>query len=329
MENVHISGALSSETLQTSHIKWPKVPLKAAESEGYVASASSRAYANYAEWKAFNENANSSDDAWIGGLTNYTTDGYPITTSGAPEMNGVYGDWLGIELPQSIKVSYIQLLNRNYSESARLPTSGRFYGSNDNITFTELTAWTNISISPGHEPTRIDVNSNDTYKTYRIQVERINVPTGGSCAIGELQLFESTVGVGTSATTAKLTVEGGLGLAKGSQVFAGSDVVMELPKTSRLMAFPRDALTGPSTPEGYLVVQPADTLWNSSIPTYNRNAWALFDKTFQEAPDEAGPHFAKSGSSDRNFNSSGIYVGSNSLGGIDGDWVSTSNCHIK
>jgi hypothetical protein len=42
MENVHISGDLSSETLQTGYIKWPKVPLKAAESEGYVASASSQ-----------------------------------------------------------------------------------------------------------------------------------------------------------------------------------------------------------------------------------------------------------------------------------------------
>jgi hypothetical protein len=41
MENVHISGDLSSETLHTSYIKWPKVPLKANESEGYVASASS------------------------------------------------------------------------------------------------------------------------------------------------------------------------------------------------------------------------------------------------------------------------------------------------
>src|SRR6056300_1399597 len=41
MENVHISGDLSSETLQTGYIKWPKVPLKANASEGYVASVSS------------------------------------------------------------------------------------------------------------------------------------------------------------------------------------------------------------------------------------------------------------------------------------------------
>jgi hypothetical protein len=327
MENVHISGELSSETLQTGYIKWPKVPLKANESEGYVATRSSRAYANYEAWKAFNENANPSDDAWIGGLTNYTTGGYPITTSGAPEMNGVYGDWLGIELPQSIKVSYIQLLNRNYSESGRLPTSGRFYGSKDNITFTELTAWSNISISPGYEPTRIDVNSNDTYKTYRIQVERLYYGGTGSCAIGELQLFEAATGVGAAPTSAKLQVAGSLGMAKGAEFFAGDDVVMELPKTARLMSFPKDALTGYTTPSGYVVSQPSDTMWDSSVPTNNRNAWALFDKTFVEKTGEAAPHFTVSGSSDRNYNSSGEYTGSNSLGGISGDWVSIKLPH--
>jgi hypothetical protein len=275
MENVHISGDLSSETLQTGYIKWPKVPLKANESEGYVATRSSRAYANYEAWKAFNENANSSDDAWIGGLTNYTTGGYPITTSGAPEMNGVYGDWLGIELPQSIKVSYIQLLNRNYSESGRLPTSGRFYGSKDNITFTELTAWSNISISPGYEPTRIDVNSNDTYKTYRIQVERLYYGGTGSCAIGELQLFEAATGVGAAPTSAKLQVAGSLGMAKGAEFFAGDDVVMELPKHDRpLVKYPEVKMTANSS-GGY--VASATSEFSSSY-----GAWRAFNGVYDD-----------------------------------------------
>src|SRR6056300_1167364 len=300
MENVHISGELSSETLHTGYIKWPRKSLKANESEGYVATRSSRAYSNYEAWKAFNENANSSDDAWIGGLTNYTTGGYSITTSGAPEMNGVYGDWLGIELPQSIKVSYIQLLNRNYSESARLPISGRFYGSKDNITFTELTAWSNISISPGYEPTRIDVNSNDTYKTYRIQVERINAATGGgSCAIGELQLFESTLGVGTSATTAKLTVDGGLGLAKGSHVFAGSDVVMELPRHDRpLVKYPEVAMTAAA---------------------YTASA-SRFDAAYY-------PYKAFNGLKGGNSGDVGWHTGTEPAGGI-ADYTGTSNTYV-
>jgi hypothetical protein len=63
--------------------------------------------------------------------------------------------------------------------------------------------------------------------------------------IDELQLFESTLGVGTSATTAKLTVDGGLGLAKGSQVFAGSDVITEFPKHDRPLVtkYPEVAMT--------------------------------------------------------------------------------------
>jgi hypothetical protein len=271
-ENVHISGDLSSETIQTGYIKWPRKPLKANESEGYVASQSSYAYSNYKAWKAFNENTDTSDDAWLGGLTNYTTGGYAITTSGAPQMNGVYGDWLGIELPQSIKVSYIQLLNRNYSESARLPTSGRFYGSKDNVTFTELTAWSNISISPGYEPTRIDVNSNDTYKTFRVQVERLYSGGTGPCAIGELQLFEAATGVGGAPTSAKLQVHGSLGLAKGSSLYAGDSVVAEFPKHDRpLTKYPEVAMTANSS--GGYVADRSSVYQNSSA----WEAWEMFN----------------------------------------------------
>jgi len=50
--------------------------------------------------------------------------------------------------------------------------------------------------------------------------------------------------VGTSATTAKLTVDGGLGLAKGSQVFAGSDVITEFPKHDRPLTKYPEATSG-------------------------------------------------------------------------------------
>jgi hypothetical protein len=59
MENVHISGDLSSETLQTGYIKWPKVPLKANESEGYVASSSNDSSIAY---RAFNNTISNSSD---------------------------------------------------------------------------------------------------------------------------------------------------------------------------------------------------------------------------------------------------------------------------
>jgi hypothetical protein len=134
--------------------------------------------------------------------------------------------------------------------------------------------------------------------------------------------------VGAAPTSAKLQVAGSLGMAKGAEFFAGDDVVMELPKTARLMSFPKDALTGPTTPSGYVVSQPSDTIWDASIPTNNRNAWALFDKTFVEKTGEAAPHFIRSGTSDTHYNiSSGEYTGSNSKGGISGDWVSIKLPH--
>jgi hypothetical protein len=66
MENVHISGELSSETLQTGYIKWPKVPLKANDSEGYVVTASSveNTQSQRFAFNAFNEFTRYSGDSY-------------------------------------------------------------------------------------------------------------------------------------------------------------------------------------------------------------------------------------------------------------------------
>jgi hypothetical protein len=85
--------------------------------------------------------------------------------------------------------------------------------------------------------------------------------------INELQLFEAATGVGAAPTSAKLQVAGSLGMAKGSELFAGDDVVMELPKHDRpLTKYPEVDLTGSSigsttyTTAGYTI---------SSSSTYN------------------------------------------------------------
>jgi hypothetical protein len=64
MDNVLISGELAVDggALQTSHIKWPKVPLKANESEGYVASVSSVFNSFYNAWNAFEDKGEYTND---------------------------------------------------------------------------------------------------------------------------------------------------------------------------------------------------------------------------------------------------------------------------
>jgi hypothetical protein len=319
MDNVLISGELAVHggALQTSHIKWPKVPLKANESEGYVASASSLLSSGFPPCQAF-DGTYTDGGSWISNYPAYTENGYTEGSEKITDVNGVDydGEWIKIKLPQKITLHSYKIWKRN-GGSNREPSSGTILASNDDVNWYTLKTFTGLTYSQQDEI--IDIRATTAYNHYALVIHTLN---GGtlSTQISEIELFESTLGVGTSATTAKLTVDGGLGLAKGSQVFAGSDVVMELPKVSRLMSFPKDALTSNTTPEGYFVVQPNDTIWDSSNNN-DRNAWALFDKTFEDTNGEAGPHFVVAGSSDRNFNSSGIYTGSNSLGGIDGDWV--------
>jgi hypothetical protein len=249
MDNVLISGELAVDggALQTSHIKWPKVPLKAVESEGYVASASSEFNAgDYAAWHAFEDKGEYKNDisfpCWLSTTTPAT-----FATGGEAQISRTTGDdtfeheWLQIQLPQAIVLSYFYINESRYTTEA--PKSGRMYGSNDGISFTKLATFSNKSGIVG----RINVNATSAYKYYRLAITE----TQGSpdyVAINELQLFESTLGVGTSATTAKLTVDGGLGLAKGSQVFAGSDVITEFPKHDRpLTKYPEVAMTAAST----------------------------------------------------------------------------------
>src|SRR5210317_2449821 len=140
------------------------------------------------------------------------------------------------------------------------------YGSNDD--FASYDKLTSFSDNTELEPI-INVQSTEKYNAFRLVVTATT--TAPTTDIDELQLFESTLGVGTSATTAKLTVDGGLGLAKGSQVFAGSDVVMELPKHDRpLTKYPEVAMTSGTT-GGYTATA------SSSVGGYP--AYLAFDGT--------------------------------------------------
>jgi hypothetical protein len=145
------------------------------------------------------------------------------------------------------------------------------YGSNDGVTWTKLVAYSDLTYMD-YQPTRVNVQSTTPYIYYRLAVTA-TIGSQNYVAINELQLFESTLGVGTSATTAKLTVDGGLGLAKGSQVFAGSDVITEFPKHDRpLVKYPEIALTSSASNAYYNGYKITYSQQNSTYP-----AWKAFD----------------------------------------------------
>jgi hypothetical protein len=250
MDNVLISGELAVDggALQTSHIKWPKVPLKANESEGYVASASST-YNTLDQWKAWHAFENKSQyggnyPAWVSGDNTFiNSTGLPDTANCAT-FDNLSCEWIQIKQPTAIQLSSFKFKSRYLSST---PVSGAMYGSNDD--FASYDKLTSFSDNTELEPI-INVQSTEKYNAFRLVVTATT--TAPTTDIDELQLFESTLGVGTSATTAKLTVDGGLGLAKGSQVFAGSDVVTEFPKHDRpLTKYPEVAM-GADSSGGYV-----------------------------------------------------------------------------
>jgi hypothetical protein len=273
MDNVLISGELAVDggALQTSHIKWPKVPLKANESEGYVASASS-VYDNLSFYQPYHvfedkgEYTTGNIPAWLS-----DEDSFSSGSAGTSRTTGddtFAHEWIQIQLPQAIQLSYFNIVRRDTAgnRGAEAPKNGFMYGSNDGVTWTKLVAYSDLTYVD-YQPTRVNVQSTTPYTYYRLAVtSTFGTPSYDGVAINELQLFESTLGVGTSATTAKLTVDGGLGLAKGSQVFAGSDVITEFPKHDRpLTKYPEVAMTANSS-RGY--VASASSTFNAVYSPY-------------------------------------------------------------
>jgi hypothetical protein len=261
MENVHISGDLSSETLQTGYIKWPRKSLKANESEGYVASASSVYNTqNFEAWHAFEDKPQYSGSwgpAWLAKLYTF------IESTGAPDtancatFDNTSCEWIQITQPEAIHLSSFHFKSRNLAET---PKSGSMYGSNDDFnTYDKLVSFSGNT----QQSAKVDVHTTKTYKSFRLVISEIigyHYPS-----IDELQLFEAATGVGAAPTSAKLQVAGSLGMAKGSEFFAGDDVVMELPKHDRpLVKYPEVAMAkgqtgvGGYTQDGYTIEASSD-----------------------------------------------------------------------
>ena len=272
-ENVHISGDLSSETIQTGYIKWPKVPLKANESEGYVVDASSANSGFTRIYSVFNDLfIGQSTEYWDSASTYSTSTGAHNNTVSTTDAGGVvhYGEWVQIKLTNAIALHSMKWYPRIFYSSGttyetwpleRVPKSGVIMGSNDGITWRTLRDFADISYTTAAyvEGTEVKVISSTPYVYYRLVITSLNAGTGSNRAgIMELQLFEAATGVGAAPTSAKLQVAGSLGMAKGSSLFAGDSVVMETPKHDRpLVKYPEVKMTAAST--GGYVASASDT----------------------------------------------------------------------
>jgi len=152
---------------------------------------------------------------------------------------------------------------------------------------TTITSVSNVSVGEN-----LDVTSNLTVSGNTAISQELSV--SGNVEVGTANLFVDTttgnVGVGVAhPTSAKLQVAGSLGMAKGSEFFAGDDVVMELPKHDRpLVKYPEVAMTANSS-GGYV----AST---SSAPNPSYDAHDAFNivTTSGNGSWHSGPYYQKS-----------------------------------
>jgi hypothetical protein len=176
-------------------IKYPRVALTAdAETEsgynGYKVERSSEAGSQYPAWKAFNNRNDiqgNGDYAWI---SENAPDGYTAATGLPTGANGdvfqtVPGAWLSIELPHTIKLSYMMLSNRNDS-GIRPPKDIVVWGSLGGTTWTSLKTYTNTNVTQAGTYT-VDINSTSYYKHFRLHI--LSVHGYDAVAIGEWELF--------------------------------------------------------------------------------------------------------------------------------------------
>src|SRR5210317_1846426 len=117
--------------------EYPPFAMTGYSQGGYVVSASNELSASYPAWKAFDDSLAASYDTWVTGShysggTPSTHDGSETTTyNGTSTVNG---EWIQLELPHKIKLSYYSLkpqiegANDIYNE--RMPGTGKILGSN-------------------------------------------------------------------------------------------------------------------------------------------------------------------------------------------------------
>ena len=170
-------------------IKYPRVALTRASQDGYVVSESSYygTTSVYASWKAFDGKEDSS--SWISEDLTYTADGIAIGATAVDTFESIAGSWLGIELPNKIKLEYVIIRNRN-SATIRNVEDGIIWAKHKTeSTWYRIHDFSGLNTDSNAIHT-IHVNQTNVYDEYRLQFTKIHPRVGGGAAsIGELAFF--------------------------------------------------------------------------------------------------------------------------------------------
>jgi hypothetical protein len=160
---------------------------------------------------AFNKKATLSDPGDIDyiewGTSQYTSATGVYT--GSVSTQGVYGEWIEIQMPYKIKLEYNLLYHRNrdgtitndYWVLERMPRDGAILGSNDGENWTTLQSWTDFEWVTGTSaagqrqseywltPGKFVTNSTAYYKTFRLVFSKLFGANGDRVNLAEWRLF--------------------------------------------------------------------------------------------------------------------------------------------
>jgi hypothetical protein len=167
---------------------------------GYVVSASNF-NSTYYPWTAFDKLRGDVGEGWFTTGSLYTVGGDGAATSSATEFpvgTGRRGEYLDLEMPYKLKVSYFVIQTRDVGH-AKIPEDspheGYLYGSNDGINWTEIKFFSGLtyggaSVDSATEES-VTVNSTTAYKYLRLQATKRGGANGSDSyvGIGELKYY--------------------------------------------------------------------------------------------------------------------------------------------
>ena len=143
-------------------IKYPRVAMTQndeSSTTGYVASASS-VYGDDSTY-AYNSFVNTVGNHWLSSSNSF---------DGAPDVfNGVNGPWISIQLPDAIKLEYLEFYVRNGSAN-QLVTAGNVYASNDGSNWYSIGSLDNLGTYTTYLPARVNFTHTTLYDRYLLHI---------------------------------------------------------------------------------------------------------------------------------------------------------------
>jgi len=131
-------------------------------------------------------------------------------TSSASYINGTNstynksdypGEWLMIDLGESIVLKKLNIFSRSDNSFVRKPKSFKIYGSNNQACYNDInhSSWTPIYTGEDPNPTGVQLTSyiiknNASYRYYVIVINKIHSTVTEYCQIGEMELYSGNQG---------------------------------------------------------------------------------------------------------------------------------------